>query len=44
MCYSYMVYMIIETYSGNKEKKDYAREKYYVNNLHNRVAELNSMT
>ena len=42
--YSYMVDMIIETYSRNKGKKDYAREKYYVDDLHNHVAELNSMT
>ena len=42
--YSYMVNMIIETYSGNKENNDYARKDCYVNNLHNHIAELNSMT
>ena len=42
--YSYMVDMIIEAYSGNKENNDYARKDCYVNNLHNHIAELNSMT
>ena len=36
--YSYMVNMIIETYSGNKENNDYARKDCYINNLHNHIA------